>query len=569
MYPSHDEIAQKHVQIHQFTLIIVDECHHAVELSPLAQLMEIYLLEKLESSQANLPQVIGITASLGAGKNRPGSLSKTFEHQLGICAILDATSGIKTVSQYHAELKSYTSTPECSTILLEPRNPDEDFIRIITTAMQDLEMKLEVRPPSRKMNSFHYKQWAEKSVVEQQSSMVCQRDQISILDYLLVYTRTLITYEDFCYENAIDILNSFHPISDDKATEVERALNQSLSGLQNDLQYATRVANPLLAGVEKILLEKFSSFPGSKGIFFVREIKHTEYVTKWIENSPSLKERIKVSPITGYSHGPSEQKYVMESFRSDVYNLLIATSVLEEGIDVPDCNFVIRFQHFTNEVAELQARGRARAEDSTVYTVTSSDSRQKYRHLIQEEKLKIAEKAIDCFPTEKLKLASTIKDRQEEIISNYHERERVAAERRKRWNTSDVEVQCSKCFVVACKASDIFTFSTGAKPHYVAPDKSFEMKFTTKKQDIKDIPGGMKKLYKVHCKICDKEWGTIIRWKTLGLEFPVLKCKNFRFECNGDIECVKQWKKVPFELKKLPEEYKQITVNEQTEENSQ
>ena len=55
-----------------------------------------------------------------------------------------------------------------------------------------------------------------------------------------------------------------------------------------------------------------------------------------------------------------KQREIMKQFREGQCNLLVATSVLEEGIDFPDCNVIIRFDPLKNYCEYVQSKGRAR-----------------------------------------------------------------------------------------------------------------------------------------------------------------------------------------------------------------
>jgi len=53
-----------------------------------------------------------------------------------------------------------------------------------------------------------------------------------------------------------------------------------------------------------------------------------------------------------------EQKEIVERFREGYYNVLIATSVAEEGLDIPSTDLVIFYEPVPSEIRTIQRRGR-------------------------------------------------------------------------------------------------------------------------------------------------------------------------------------------------------------------
>ena len=47
----------------------------------------------------------------------------------------------------------------------------------------------------------------------------------------------------------------------------------------------------------------------------------------------------------------------MGQFRDGELNILVATSVLSEGVDVPECSAVIRYMYIKDMIAEIQVPG--------------------------------------------------------------------------------------------------------------------------------------------------------------------------------------------------------------------
>ncbi len=53
----------------------------------------------------------------------------------------------------------------------------------------------------------------------------------------------------------------------------------------------------------------------------------------------------------------NEQDKVISKFKNGQVKLIVATSVAEEGLDIPECNIVIKYNHVGNEITTLQTRG--------------------------------------------------------------------------------------------------------------------------------------------------------------------------------------------------------------------
>ena len=60
-----------------------------------------------------------------------------------------------------------------------------------------------------------------------------------------------------------------------------------------------------------------------------------------------------------------KMKSALRNFRTGATQILVATSVVEEGIDVPKCNLVIKFDFPTTYRSYIQSKGRARAAGSS------------------------------------------------------------------------------------------------------------------------------------------------------------------------------------------------------------
>ncbi|XP_071920504.1 endoribonuclease Dicer homolog 2 isoform X4 [Coffea arabica] len=72
------------------------------------------------------------------------------------------------------------------------------------------------------------------------------------------------------------------------------------------------------------------------------------------------------------SQSRNKQHRIVEEFRKGLLNIIVATSILEEGLDVQSCNLVIRFDPSATVCSFIQSRGRARMQNSDFLIMVKS-----------------------------------------------------------------------------------------------------------------------------------------------------------------------------------------------------
>lgn len=558
-----DEVKKGLVKFNQLSLIVFDECHHTRKGHPYARLMEHFLEFKEKQGQsAVLPQIFGMTASPGAGENENLDRTKTIEHLKRLAALMNAHGGFKTVTENIAELQESTKNSSYTYKILRPRDHKNDsFIDLITAEMKALERCV----PEIKIS---VQRWAQEyeTIVQQNklkyefSSDEGARDHISTLNALRRYSNALYIYMDLRQEDAIkeiqDYASDGFPADDVNATPHESNIKSRMLSLLN--KHLPPKPNPMLENMAKILRDNFEVEPTSRAILFVRTKKHVHSIKDWVCSHKILRS-VKPDVITGHTRETGsgmtqvEQEAVMDRFRKGSSNLLIATSVAEEGLDVPKCNLVIRYHHVSNEIALVQTEGRARAENSQGITILPCDSRKMLRELKNKELVALVDDILEKqhIPSGR-HLEKELTCIQKEIVIRRRRKAALRLKRRRSHTADEVRLLCKKCKVFACSGSDVHTIEAGESGHhYVVPamdSDTYTTKPHPKPRDI--VLDTVKKTQKVFCK-CGHDWGIMCIWPAKGDSYPVIKCSAFIFIIKGDKHSFKKWGDVPFTMETL------------------
>ncbi|XP_041057703.1 interferon-induced helicase C domain-containing protein 1 isoform X1 [Carcharodon carcharias] len=559
------------LKISDFSLIIIDECHHTQKEGVYKSIMTRYIEQKLNNkgdAEVALPQILGLTASPGVGgaRNRKNAES----HILQICANLDAYK-IMTVKEHHAQLKDQVKDPVKKMEIAEERTEDPFGGQI-----KDMMMKIHAylgRNPASDFGTQSYEQWiVQKEKIgakeENRKLRVCA-------EHLRKYNDALMINDTIRMIDAYNYLTDFYKdekrkkVPDDdedvpksKLDDTDRFLITLFNAQQKKLQILAgnpQYENGKLTKLRTTILQEFTKKRNSRGIIFTKTRQNAHALHEWIEENEKFKDvGIKAHYLTGagsnsqYKHmTQNEQKEVLSKFRDGEINLLIATTVAEEGLDIKECNFVIRYGLVTNEIAMVQARGRARSDDSTYALVANEGSGVLERenvNVFRESMMYAAIQKVQEMPEEEYN--QQIDERQLQNIMEHRMKKRKNLTKRIKSDPSKVTFLCNTCSILACSGKDIQVIEN--MHHVNVTDEFKDLYGERENKALQEKCLDYQTNQEIYCKKCGQPWGTMMVHR--GVDLPCLSIRNFVVlidEKNVNRGTYKKWSEVPFKLPKF------------------
>lgn len=124
---------------------------------------------------------------------------------------------------------------------------------------------------------------------------------------------------------------------------------------------AASVESPKLGRVKKLVVAQLNQKPDSKIIVFTHYRDTSEMVTEALAEISIIRPVRFVGQATkGKDKGMSQKKQVeiLDKFQDGEFNVLVATSVAEEGLDIPSTELVVFYEPVPSEIRTIQRRGR-------------------------------------------------------------------------------------------------------------------------------------------------------------------------------------------------------------------
>lgn len=121
------------------------------------------------------------------------------------------------------------------------------------------------------------------------------------------------------------------------------------------------IEHPKLATIVEIVGQQLASVPSSRIMIFTRFRDMAKLLEKTLATSTSSKPiRFVGQASKGDDRGltQKEQGEILQRFRNGTYNVLVATSVGEEGLDIQECDLVVFYEAVPSAIRLIQRRGR-------------------------------------------------------------------------------------------------------------------------------------------------------------------------------------------------------------------
>ena len=142
-----------------------------------------------------------------------------------------------------------------------------------------------------------------------------------------------------------------------------------------DVLKKKNVTHPKLEKVKELVKEEIKENKDAKIIIFAQYRDTGQELKNKLEN---VKSEVFVGQAKKKGTGMSQkqQKEMIESFKDKKFNCLIATSVGEEGLDIPEVDLVIFYEPIPSAIRTVQRRGRTgRQKEGKVKTLITKNTR--------------------------------------------------------------------------------------------------------------------------------------------------------------------------------------------------
>ncbi len=342
-----NDIIAGRVSLEDVVLVVFDEAHRAVGNYAYVFIAREYL------KTAKKPLVLGMTASPGSDQEKVMEVIRN----LGIETIEVRTEWDHDVSPYVGKKKIEWVKVEMPEEMREVKNKLEECIKVRFKRLKEL--GIEIPESASKKDLLALQEALQVEAAESQSPDMFEA--LSVLAEILKLQHAVELVETQGIKALKRYLKKL--IKEASSRGGSKAAKSIVSDtlFRNAVMAAAkcRVEHPKLERLKEILAEQFKRKPDSRVIVFTNFRDTAEMLVKELSGLfPVAKFVGQASREDDRGMRQREQIETLEKFREGEYKVLVATSVGEEGLDIPSTDLVVFYEAVPSEIRAIQRKGR-------------------------------------------------------------------------------------------------------------------------------------------------------------------------------------------------------------------
>jgi len=375
-------------KLDEVALLIVDECHRCLKNYAYNRVSQKYKIQGTNN------RVLALTASPGSDKQ---TINQVCEN-LGIEAVEIRTRESDDVKPYLQELEFEK---------IEVNFPPE-FLEI-KLLLESIYHKKISELKHRKV-LFGYA--SKTMLLKTQARLMTKRGKKDMNDFLAIsacatalkISHALTLLETQTMSSFIAYLKDlFKQASDGKSKGVQKLVKNPAFAKAYTLATMLGKEHPKIKILSDIVKEQFQIEPSSRIIIFAQFRETVRTISEELNKIPNIKaDNFVGQAIKDHGKGKTtglkqkEQKAMIEKFKSGEINVLVATSIAEEGLDIPEVNEVIFYEPIPSAIRSIQRRGRtARLSKGNLKILVTKKTLDEVFYYASQAKEKRMHKAID------------------------------------------------------------------------------------------------------------------------------------------------------------------------------
>ncbi len=356
------------VDFSNYTLLVLDECHRGVKDYPYPFIARFYM------RQSQNPKILGLTASPGGTKEKIDRVCKSLYFD-----------SVEIRTEKDEDVGPYVQKINMDWKMVELPEEFKKVHELITKALKERYKKLKemeftdtIDLRKRDLLNIQGRMRSILSKCSQPNPVIFQG--LSVTAEAMKIEHCLNLLETQGSKSLLEYFKRMKKASDKGKTKaVKRVMKDpkiETAFLNTYDMVGRNLEHPKLDELYKVVKKQLNEKKDSKIIVFSH---YRDTVNKIVE---IIKEIKNCRPIGFFGqageNGLSQKRQVriLEKFRELEYNCIVATSVGEEGLDIPSVDLVVFYEPVSSEIRAIQRRGRTgRQKSGKVLVLIAKDTR--------------------------------------------------------------------------------------------------------------------------------------------------------------------------------------------------